>query len=264
MKKIGFVILHYQVIDKTVTCINSIIERVDTDSYEIIVVDNASPNNSGDELLEKYKDNSKVHILKNEKNLGFTGGNNIGFEYAKYELKCEFIAMINNDTYLIQDDFLKVILDEYRKSQFAVMGPKIITGNEESYLPDGKLVTIKQQKKYLRNLKIKLFLNLLGLDVIIKKIEQIKKNDNLLKNKDYLEFRRENVVLHGCCLIFSPKYIEKFDGLEQKTFLYCEEEFLYIRLIRNNLISVYNPNLLIYHDEASATKQINSKSNQSK
>lgn len=260
MKKLGFVILHYQVVDKTTTCIDSIIKRIDTENYEIIVVDNASPNNSGNVLLRKYKNNSKIHILLNKENLGFSGGNNIGFKYAKYELKCEYIAMINNDTYLIQDDFFKVILDEYDKSRFAVLGPKIITNSTDSCLPDGKLITVEKQKKYLRNLKIKLFLNYLKLDILIKKIKQNKRKNEKLKEELNLEKRKENVVLHGCCLIFSPDYINKFDGIEQKTFLYCEEEFLYIRLIRNGMLSVYNPKLLIYHDEASATNQINNDS----
>ena len=65
--------------------------------------------------------------------------------------------------------------------------------------------------------------------------------------------RKEDVVLHGCCLIFTEEYINKFDGLEELTFLYGEEEILYLRLKENNLLSVYNPSIMIHHSEDGAT-----------
>ncbi|MCI9286567.1 MAG: glycosyltransferase family 2 protein [Clostridia bacterium] len=259
MQKIGFVILHYKVIDKTITCIDSIIQRIDTENYEIVVVDNGSCDDTGEKINEIYKENLKVHTLINKENLGFSKGNNLGYIYAKNNLKCNFIAMINNDTYLIQDNFFQVILEEYQRSNFSVMGPKIITKEANPVLPDGNLITLNRQKKYLRNLKIKCLLNFLGMDYVTDKIIEQKKENKTNEDKSYLEKRREKVILHGCCLIFSPTYINKFDGLEEKTFLYCEEEFLYIRLMKNNLKSVYNPQLLIYHDEAASTNQVSKK-----
>ena len=53
MKKIGFVVLHYNSEVETKNCVNSILQHV-PDSY-IVVVDNASPNNSGKNLMEFYK-----------------------------------------------------------------------------------------------------------------------------------------------------------------------------------------------------------------
>ena len=252
--KIGFVILHYQVIDQTIKCIQSIIKKIDTTNYEIIVVDNGSTNMTGKILQDKYAKFKKIHIILNHDNLGFSKGNNIGFKYAKIILKCDFIAMLNNDTYLIQNDFFSVIKKEYKYSGFAVMGPKILLRNNEICTMDGKLITLKEEKKYLRNLKVKLFLNYINLDRIILKIKR--KKSEKKENYEYLNMRRENVVLHGCALIFSPKYIEKFDGLDEKTFLYREEEFLYIKLMKNNMLSVYNPKLMIFHNEAISTGKI--------
>lgn len=57
-------------------------------------------------------------------------------------------------------------------------------------------------------------------------------------------------------MVFSSKYIEKFDGIDDRTFLYCEEELLYIRIMKNNLVSVYNPEIIIFHNEDSATNSI--------
>lgn len=59
----------------------------------IIVVENASTDNSL-EILKTYGD--KITILKNEKNLGFAGGVNVGIRYA-LEKNFEAVALFNND-----------------------------------------------------------------------------------------------------------------------------------------------------------------------
>ena len=69
--KIAFVILHYNVVDETEKCIESILTRCDADNYSIVVVDNCSLNGSGEKLYKKYQDESKVHVILNKKNLGF-------------------------------------------------------------------------------------------------------------------------------------------------------------------------------------------------
>ena len=58
-----------------------------------------------------------------------------------------------------------------------------------------------------------------------------------------------NVELHGSFLVFSPIYIEWFDGLDERTFLYCEEEFLFARCYFNKLKTRFNPQIQIIHNE---------------
>jgi GT2 family glycosyltransferase len=81
--KIGFVILHYLAKEETINCVSSIKEKVGTEDYLIVIVDNASSNGSGNELLEKYENDSKVKVLINRENLGFAKGMNVGFQYLK-------------------------------------------------------------------------------------------------------------------------------------------------------------------------------------
>ncbi|EMF0409107.1 glycosyltransferase, partial [Enterococcus faecium] len=72
---IGFEVLHYETINETIQCVESILSNVI--NPVIVVVDNASSNNSGNELIEKFKSYDNVFVLINEKNLGFAKGNNI-------------------------------------------------------------------------------------------------------------------------------------------------------------------------------------------
>ncbi len=145
---IGFVILHYLVLEDTIECINSIINQIDTDNYEIVVVDNASPNKTGKYLFEKYDKNEKVTVILNNKNLGFSKGNNIGITYL-LKKKYDFITVLNNDTLLLQNNFFEVIKNEYLYSQFAVLGPKVYDPsgyNNSNPLDDEKLLTSLQYR----------------------------------------------------------------------------------------------------------------------
>ena len=246
MKKIVFLILHYMAIDDTIKCINSIEDRCDNTNYDIVVVDNNSKNDTGKILVEKYKNNKKIHIILNKENLGFSGGNNIGFRYIKENLNPDYIVMMNNDTYLIQDDFYKQIDTEYSNSKCAVIGPKV-------YLNDGvcnngyELPNINQRKKEIKQLIILKTLNFFHLDKLLYKITRNSKKEVICDD------RKEDVVLHGSCLIFTREYINRFDGLEQLTFLYGEEEILYLQIKEKDLLSVYNPQIMIHHSEDAGT-----------
>ena len=258
--EIVFLILHYQVLEETLRCVNSIKRKIDTKKYHIVLVDNASPNNSGKTLDSMFKDDKDITVLLNEENLGFSGGNNVVFHYAKYQLGCDFICIMNNDTEIIQNDFFSVIKKEYEKSRFAVLGPEI-------HLKDGtvckypkqilKLNEIDADRKRVEKLLIKnkLFIESIHLFLYkyIGKLIRWKKIRHHFREEIIPDPRMENVRLHGCCMIFSPIYINKFDGLDNRTHFYGEEDILFVQLIRNHMKSVYDPSLKIFHCEEAAT-----------
>ncbi|MDD4809243.1 MAG: glycosyltransferase, partial [Bacilli bacterium] len=255
-KKYSFIILHYLTIDDTINCINSIQKYFFDFDYSIIVVDNASSNGTGEQLIKKYNNDDKIKVILNKTNLGFAKGNNIGFKYAKDNIKPDFIIMINNDTFFSQRDFLTLVNESYEKYQFALMGPKIILKDNSIYQNHEYLRDIKTLKKIIRKLKIKLFFNKFYLLFFFQSINSKIKKVNKKEDENYNRLKH-NVVIHGCCLIFSKMYIDKFDGIPDLTFLYCEEDLLQIRLLKNNLTSLYNPSIRIHHNQYGATDALN-------
>lgn len=252
MPKFVFVILHYITIEETIKCIDSIKNKCKNSNYEIVVVDNGSANNTGLQLQKKYKKIKSVHIILSKENLGFSRGNNIGFEYAKNKLNADFIVMLNNDVYIIQDNFIEEVTNEYNNSNFAVLGPKIyLKDNKVCEYPD-ILESIKKLKQQRIENKILYCLNKIHLRYIYTGILKIKKK--FIKQKKYDNSKRkEDVLLNGCCLIFSKKYIDKFDGIDDRPFLYYEEQLLYLRLKANNMKSVFTPKIVVFHDESVST-----------
>ncbi|MEM3629231.1 MAG: glycosyltransferase family 2 protein [Candidatus Bathyarchaeia archaeon] len=81
-----------------------------SDRYELIVVDNGSTDGS----FEKIKDflqgvslRNKIKIIRLERNLGFTGGNNLGFKARDPE--SSFVALLNNDAIPFSDSLSGLI-----------------------------------------------------------------------------------------------------------------------------------------------------------
>lgn len=266
---IGFVILHYNAIKETIDCVNSIIFNIDTEKYYIIIVDNKSPNGTGKKLKCMYSASDRIKVILNNENLGFACGNNVGYKYACYKLKCDFICVLNNDTLMIQDNFFEVIRKEYDKSRFGVLGPRIIlkdgSDNQLYYkFPDLSFFEDEMmiQKKVLWQMRWRLnyivvavkllrnyFYKLLG--------KKIKGRYEKYQSVSLTNKRREDVVLHGCCIIFSKEYFVSFqEAFNPNTFLYKEEELLYLRCRRKHLTIVYNPDLKIKHLEDAATDTI--------
>lgn len=262
--KMVFLILHYITLEDTKKCVSSILERYpNNENIEIVIVDNNSNNNSGKELVKNYKDSSRIHVILLDKNLGFANGNNVGFKYAKDKLNADFIIMINNDTYLIQNDFCEIIDEEYQKSKFAILGPRILMNNNKISDYDDKPETVKELRKKIKHLKLRRILNELHLHYFFDLLVCVKKLILTVFNKEEksidTSIRKENVVLQGCALIFSKEYMKLFDGIDNRTFLFEEEQLLYWRLRNNNLLSVYNPLLMIFHNENSSTNASTSK-----
>lgn len=261
MNKIAFIILHYCVIDETIACIESIQENLDTTNYDIIIVDNFSPDGSGKKLVQKYNLDPKITIICNYENLGFAKGCNVGFMYAKKEKQSDFIVLLNNDTLLIQNNFFEIILNEYKNSNFAVLGPDVETPDKIKVNPvRDTLMGEKELNNFIFKIKIRLFLNYLMLESFLISLKKAISSKKSKKSSINAGKRIEDVQLHGCCLIFSPIYIRKFDGLDDRTFLYMEEEILFTKMIKSKMKTVYNPDLKIYHKEDAATNSIVRKS----
>ena len=144
---IAFVVLHYKNMRDTLECIDSIRKLNFSDSYHIVVVDNDSCTLEEAKVLQEKADD----FVQAQENLGFAKGNNLGIEKAK-EYSPSFIAVINNDTVIEQDDFVNRIKKDYQKYRFDALGPKIITNGGESVNPFPAYKTKKQVERQFENL----------------------------------------------------------------------------------------------------------------
>ena len=121
----AFVILHYRAAEMTRTCVERI--RALNGSNYIVIVDNASPNGTGELLAEEYAGEDNITVLLNQENAGFARGNNLGIRWVCENLKADFVVVLNNDVEILQKDFAVRIGEIYRENPFDVLGPDIVS-----------------------------------------------------------------------------------------------------------------------------------------
>jgi GT2 family glycosyltransferase len=103
--KIAAVLVNYNGSADTVECLHSLKQQTNV-NCDFIVVDNASPNDTPERITQAHPD---AHMLNMERNLGFSGGNNVGIRYALAR-GYNYIFLVNNDT-IVEQDCLSHLVD---------------------------------------------------------------------------------------------------------------------------------------------------------
>lgn len=159
--KVSIIVLNWNNWEDTIECLESLY-RIHYPSYNIILVDNGSDDDSVEKIREyingdlelgsdffKFNKNIKplnyvelqkdvyhdlnledpfkknLFIIKNDKNYGFAEGNNVGIVFALKYLKPDYIEILNNDIVVKEnymDELVKVIQSN---KKIAMVGPKI-------------------------------------------------------------------------------------------------------------------------------------------
>lgn len=114
MPKVGIIISNYNGWQDTLVCLESLQRQTFTD-FEIILIDDASPNDSVAQLQDKLPPNTV--FLPQQRNVGFAAANNIGIRRALAD-GCDFALLLNNDT-AARPDFLEKLLAETRPGRSA-------------------------------------------------------------------------------------------------------------------------------------------------
>lgn len=102
---VAAIVLHYNTFDDTKECIDSLIAAGFSES-EIYLVDNGSPDSSGEALRSVFVG---VRFQRCDRNLGYAAGNNYGVRSALAD-GFSFLLIVNNDI-IVQPGFLQPLLD---------------------------------------------------------------------------------------------------------------------------------------------------------
>lgn len=260
---LGIVVLHYNNIDDTIECVYSFLNKLDTKKYHILIFDNCSPNGSGELLKQKFKNIKNVSVYLNDKNIGFGAGNNKGLDILRDKYEANFIVLSNNDIILLDTNFYKKVETEYKQSNFAELGPLIVTAdgrldsNPIFDLPCTREIAEYNLKDYKSKLKSRKYHYSKFYDFIIRfrfKFSKSFRKKRLLRNRKYKSDaiflkKRENVICHGCFMVFSKNFFKYYRGINLHSFMYDEEDIIFLQIISKGMKTIYCPSIAVYHKE---------------
>ncbi len=87
--------------------------------YPVVVVDNNSSDNTVEFIKEKFP---TVHLIEQQKNLGFGQANNIGISYALNH-GADYVFLLNQDAYLVDDCLNRLIKIQHKYNEFGIVSP---------------------------------------------------------------------------------------------------------------------------------------------
>lgn len=222
------ILVNYKGLQDTIECIESL-KDITYKNYKIIVVDNASLDNSVEILKSTYSD--EIILIDLKENLGFAGGNNEGIKLAVKE-NADYVLLLNNDT-IVDKNFLQALVKRAEENEkTGIVGGKIY------YFDDKNLI-------WYAGAKINSFTGStrhIGVD------QYDEGQFNKVIDVDYVT---------GCLMLLPVEVIKKVGMMNEEYFLYYEETDWSVRIKKAGYKLLYEPQSIIYHKVSSSTKKIN-------
>jgi GT2 family glycosyltransferase len=228
IKNAAVIVLNFNGNEDTICCTESV-KKYCTGNYNlrIYVVDNGSD-------IDNFKNlkrclSSNIICIRNDTNLGYAAGNNIGIKAALSD-GCDYLCILNNDT-IIFDDFLEKCINYINNNNnVGIVGPTLIDYNSNLVQSAGaeiNLITGSQRLNY-----------------------------HNMPNKD-LPYAISADYVGGACMVFSKKIIDLIGYLPECYFLFYEETEWCIKAKKIGLKNICLGNCQVIHRGSVSIKKIN-------
>jgi len=209
---VSIIILNYNGNEFLENCIESIFRETEQ-KFELIIVDNNSPDKSGEKLSKKYE---SCKFILNQKNVGVSEGLNIGIRNASGS----HIILLNNDL-IVAPKWLDYLFEAYEEKGDGLYQPKFLKMKDKMIIDSaGNLI------------------NIFGFGFSREK----GKKDNLQYNTI-----EEIGFAAGTCLFCSKKIFDEIGLFDEKLFAYNEDLDFGWRARLSNYKSYYVPKSIVYH-----------------
>lgn len=231
--QLSIIILNYNVRYFLELCVLSVQKAIENLEAEIIVVDNNSQDDSCAMIKKRFPN---VKLIENKENSGFPKGNNIGVSQASGD----YICILNPDTVVAEDTFLKVLAFAKNQNDLGIVGCKLIDG-KGNFLPESKRGTPTPFVAFTKILGLyKLFPNTFG--------------------KYYAQHLSENEtgkvdILVGAFMLMKREMYNDIGGFDENCFMYSDDiDLSYMALKKGKSNYYYHATSVIHYKGESTVK----------
>ena len=208
-------------------------------AVKVIVSDNASTDNSITLLQHEFGNDSRLTVINNGRNLGFSSANNIALKQAEGD----FILFLNPDC-LIKSDTISRLLDVFRDEQHAGMiGCRVLN-------PDGT-----EQKGCRRRVPTpwRTFVRVLGLSYFTRSTEWLQGFD--MSSEPLPDSPVPVDAISGSLMLVSRKALDDVGPLDEGYFLHCEDLDWCMRFNLKGYKVLFVPDVDVTHYQGFSSKQ---------
>lgn len=133
--KVYIVVLNWNGWRDTIECLSSLM-NLKYKKFTVVVCDNASADESEDEIKKWIKSHESLNIMyiQTGANLGFAGGNNVGIRYALSQEDCDYIWFLNNDTVVDPMALSNLLMFMKANKQIGICGSTLMNYYDNSVL----------------------------------------------------------------------------------------------------------------------------------
>ena len=224
---LSIIIISYNTEKITIDCLKSIIKSLKNSSlkYEIIIVDNASKDNSVSSIKKLKSEiknrNLKINLIENKENIGFGPANNQAVKLAK----SDYLLFLNSDIIVLNASIEK-LYNFYKQNEklFNFLGGKLLNKDGTSQPSCGPMYTLPMIFAHL----------FLRGDYW----ELTRYSPKKIKEVDWIS---------GACILTKKEYFEKLDGFDEKIFMYMEEIDLFYRAKKHGFKVFFYPEAQFIH-----------------
>jgi len=228
--QLSVIILNYNVRYFLEQCVLSVQKALENIDGEIIVIDNDSSDDSCAMMKELFPN---IKLIENKENLGFPRGNNIGVAQASGE----FICILNPDTVVAEDTFVKTLDTKNWQPNTGIVGCKLIDGTGK-FLPESK-----------RGIPTPW--------VAFTKIFGLYKVSNLF-GKYYAQHLTENQsgkveILVGAFMVMKRELYNEIGGFDESCFMYSDDIDLSYMALQKGKSNYYFHETTVVHYKGEST-----------
>lgn len=221
--RLAVILVNWNGSDDTLNCLGSI--RASTyQDYFVIVVDNGS---RADQVLKLKQNNSDFVLIETGENLGYTGGNNKGIEYA-LDCKVEYVLLLNNDTYIAPNTLQNIMQAVDMDKKIGILSPKIF------FHPARHLIWSAGAALNQRFL--------MGYSLGYK-----------VEDKGQFDQARDVDYVTGCAMLIQSRVISEVGMLSDDYFAVCEDIDYCLRVANAGYKIKYEPSASVWHIESASS-----------
>ncbi len=239
MTHVSILIVDYNGQEDTRECLRSLQKITHPDfSFSVIVVDNGSKEPFT--VDEKDRPDNTV-VLRSDSNLGFTSGNNLGYQYAVEHFHPDYILLLNNDT-LVAPDFLEHLLTcSQSHEKLGLVTPKIYFVQNREYHEQSYTVKERGHVFWYAGGSI----DWRNLDAFHRGVNEV--------DQGHFDEQTESDFATGCAVLIPSEVIEKIGLFEEEYFLYLEDVDLSMRAKLAGYPIYFCPPATLWHKNAGSS-----------